>query len=188
MPLRPCALRGGNRPFPGHRLQLLERARSDQGRLRYRANATPHVLADVAFLQERTLREHGGRNVILYGNRDTNAAWDLLIGDAAPLYVREGAVELGDALFEGDDLCALFVVPRADEDGRGALVGAFAGTGARGTRLGEVLSVFVSGVGYPDYAVFSSAVLTQGDGGVLAAGWFDHAWRLQAEGSFLREP
>jgi len=36
----------------------------------------------------------------------------------------------------------------------------------------------VSGVGYPDYALFSDAILAKGDAGVLAAGWFDHAWGL----------
>jgi hypothetical protein len=36
----------------------------------------------------------------------------------------------------------------------------------------------VSGVGYPDYVVWGPEVLRDGDGAVLAAGCFDHAWRL----------
>jgi hypothetical protein len=69
----------------------------------------------------------------------------------------------------------LFVYPRADSP---ALVGVFADTGPAGTRLLTTVPVFVSGVGLPDYALFGPTILTQGDGGVLAAGWFDHAWRL----------
>ena len=58
-------------------------------------------------------------------------------------------------------------------------VGAFAATGTRGARLGYTLAPFLSGVGYPDYVVFTSAVLGEGDGGVRAAGWFDAAWGLE---------
>ena len=48
------------------------------------------------------------------------------------------------------------------------------------------LAPFVSGVGIPDYVVWSTDVLAEGDGGVLAAGWFDHRWQVQP-GGFLRE-
>ena len=52
-------------------------------------------------------------------------------------------------------------------------------TGDRGARTGVAVSIFGSGVGIPDYMIFGSDVLTKGDGGVRAAGWFDHAWRLR---------
>ena len=45
------------------------------------------------------------------------------------------------------------------------------------------LSLFISGVGYPDYAVYGPEVLAQGDGGVLAAGFLDHRWQLPATSS-----
>jgi hypothetical protein len=32
-------------------------------------------------------------------------------------------------------------------------------------------------VGYPDYAIVGPDVLSSGDGGVRAAGFFDSAWR-----------
>jgi hypothetical protein len=84
-------------------------------------------------------------------------------------------LRIGEKRHEGKGLAALFVYPRADGS---ALVGAFADTGAAGTRLLTTIPVFVSGVGLPDYALFGPDILTQGDGGVLAAGWFDHSWRL----------
>ena len=58
-------------------------------------------------------------------------------------------------------------------------------TGVVGTRLGYTLGQFISGVGVPDYVVFDSSVLEKGDGGVHAAGWFDHNWKLDDSG-FLR--
>jgi hypothetical protein len=84
-------------------------------------------------------------------------------------------LRLGENRHEAKGLAALFVYPRADGS---ALVGAFADTGAAGTRLLTTIPVFVSGVGLPDYALFGPDILTQGDGGVLASGWFDHSWRL----------
>jgi hypothetical protein len=94
---------------------------------------------------------------------------------------------VGADVYEGDDIACVFVQPRADDDTGRALVGVFGSSGPTGARLGYALAPFVSGVGYPDYVVFSSRVLAEGDGGVLAAGWFDHAWRLQAKG-FRRAP
>ncbi|MCU0724989.1 MAG: hypothetical protein MUE73_04240, partial [Planctomycetes bacterium] len=64
---------------------------------------------------------------------------------------------------------------------------AFASTGPAGMRLAYGLPVFVSGVGWPDYAVFDEEYLRSGDGGVIATGWFDHRWRLQP-GGYVREP
>ena len=52
-------------------------------------------------------------------------------------------------------------------------------SGANGTRLGYTLAPFVSGVGYPDYVVFNAQVLDDKDKGILAAGWFNHAWQLE---------
>jgi len=155
--------------------ELFERARHDHLTWWYRANATPRLVSDVQFVAEG----FNGRNVILYGNRDTNAAWAKLCRADGPVDARRGTLRLGAKTWKGDDLGAVFVLPRAD-DGVG-LVGAFADTGPRGTRLGYTLAPFVSGVGYPDYAVFSSAILSSGDGGVLAAGWFDRNWGYDAK-------
>jgi hypothetical protein len=57
-------------------------------------------------------------------------------------------------------------------------VGAFADGGATGTWMLDSLLPFTSGVGYTDWAVVDARVLRLGDGGVLAAGWFDAQWRL----------
>jgi hypothetical protein len=58
-----------------------------------------------------------------------------------------------------------------------ALLGWFADSGPQGSRLGYTLAPFVSGVGCPDFAIFDASVLSKGDAGVRAAGWFDSHWR-----------
>lgn len=172
--------------------ELLARARCDAESWWYRGNGSARVVSDVELVKHGLGAWIFGMeledfvpNVILYGNADTNAAWTKLLA-GAPIEARRGAMRLGATEWKGDDKAAVFVQPRRDEKGRTiALVGAFADTGVRGTRLGYVLAPFASGVGYPDYAVFDSSVLAKADGGVLAAGFFDHAWNLTDQG-FVR--
>jgi poly(3-hydroxybutyrate) depolymerase len=151
--------------------ELLARARHDAEQWWYRGNGNAEILTDTAFLAGGF--EH--RDVILYGNRDTNAAWTAVLDEDCPIQARRGSIQVGETVHEGPALGAVFVRPRKGE--REALVGVFADSGPRGTRVGLTLTPFVSGVGYPDWAVFDERVLTLGDGGVIDAGWFDHAWR-----------
>lgn len=171
----------------------LERARCDAESWWYRGNGSTRVLSDREFLAHADPEWIFGLelgsfvpNVVLYGNVDTNAAWKSVFGDTAPIRARRGALQLGDREWTGDDLGAVFVTPRRDAKGRViALAGAFADSGVRGARLGYLLAPFTSGVGYPDYTVFSARVLAAGDGGVLAAGFCDAEWRPDGRG-FVR--
>jgi dienelactone hydrolase len=151
--------------------ELAARARYDAGIWNYRANGRYEIVSDTAFLEG----DFSGRNVILYGNRDTNAAWDAVLPEDCPVDAREGSIRCRDQLFSGDDLAAVFVYPRRGSVD--ALVGVFADSGAPGGRLGYTLAPFVSGIGYPDYVVFGSSVLTEEDAGVRDAGWFTAHWR-----------
>jgi poly(3-hydroxybutyrate) depolymerase len=161
--------------------ELLARARFDSGQWWYRGNGNAPVVSDGTFV-EGADGLFGGRNVIVYGNSDTNAAWDVVFREDCPVSARRGEIRLGDHLFEGHDLAAVFLHPRAGDGG--ALAAAFADTGPAGSRLAYKLATFGSGVGIPDYVVFGPGVLTEGDGGVLAAGWFDRRWRHR--GGYLR--
>lgn len=149
---------------------LLARARHDSTVWTYRANGDAPVVTDQDYLR---LAPSG--NVILYGNRDDNAAW-VVLGEEPEVDFEDGAARVGGQRFEGD-LAGVFV-----QQGRTAqgplLVGAFASTSTRAARVGDTFAPFISGVGYPDYAVVGLDVLARGDEGVVAAGWFDHAWRL----------
>jgi poly(3-hydroxybutyrate) depolymerase len=170
--------------------ELYERARYDAAQWWYRANGHAVVMSDVQWLQrsatyhERSYPDLGNENVILYGNRDSNAAWSVLLEGvewsqhfASPIAVVHNSMHIGGREFDGDALGGVFVRPYPRGVG---LVGVFADTGIAGTRLGYTLAYFISGVGYPDYAIYSSDILTKGDGGVLAAGWFAHDWSLPA--------
>ncbi|MFT7462640.1 MAG: dienelactone hydrolase [Pseudohongiellaceae bacterium] len=169
---------------------LGDRAQQLAQEWRYRANGQATIMGDDDYLESPPKG-----NPILLGNGDCNSAWSVLLPadgepirwDAAPwpddwrgmaavggeLDVAEGAVTLGKKRWLGADIGAVFVRPRP-----GGLVGAFGFSGLPAVRASYALSPFVSGVGFPDYAVYDSSVLGVGDGGVLAAGWFDHGWSL----------
>jgi hypothetical protein len=166
----------GTAGTPAENAELLARARSDAGDWWYRGNGCAPLLSDAEFLRVEGGREFAGRNVILYGNADSNAAWSHVLPPQCPLSARRGELRLGEQRWTGEDLAAVFVWPRPGSST--ALVGAFADSGVAGTRLLATLSPFRSGVGYPDYTVASSKVLQLGDGGVLAAGWFGPDWKL----------
>jgi len=177
------------------------RARFDNERWWYRANGSFDVMTDRAALAALTAGELDGRNVILYGDADSNAAWNTLLPhapfhiapasndapDAAPLY----RLTLGELDWIADDLAllALFTGPRADRpDHPGPpLVGVVAGSGPRGAALSTAVPYMTSGVGLPELLLFDSSMLRQGVPGVLAAGWFDNAWSLDRAEMFTRE-
>lgn len=147
------------------------KARHDAETFWYRGNGAVDVLPDAAFDPQ----EHAGRNVILYGNADTNGTWQALLGQS-PVQVRRGVVVVGEREIAGDDLACLFIRPRAESDR--ALVGAVSGTGVAGLRLTERLPYFVSGVAYPDCIVLGPEVLTQGTAGIRTAGFFGLDWSV----------
>lgn len=155
---------------------LLARARADAAEWWYRGNGHAPVLSDHEFVALSGTAEFAGRNVILYGNADTNAAWGHVLAPDCPIEARRGFVRAGERRFAGADVAAVFVWPRAGDPR--ALVGAFADAGALGTWVLDSLLPFTSGVGYADWAVVDARVLRLGDGGVLAAGWFDAQWRM----------
>jgi len=152
--------------------ESMARARFDAQVWWYRGNGDVPVLSDRQFLAG----DYRGRNVIVFGNATTNRAWREVFPRTCPIVVEEGRMSLGERVWYGGDRACVFVYPRRGEPE--ALAAAFAATGPRGQRLGYTLLPFVSGVGYPDYAVFSTDILTKGDGGVLKAGWFSHDWSL----------
>jgi len=164
---------------PEENRELYERARCDSETWWYRGNGRGRLVSDTEYLADKS-RSHC--NAILYGNADTNLVWKERVGASAPIQVHRGSLRLGEREWKGDDMCALAVYPSSQE---GELFGLVGSTGAKGTRLSYTTAYFVSGVGYPDYTLFGPEVLQKGDGGVLAAGWFDAQWQLDGHG-FLR--
>ncbi len=148
-----------------------EKARFDAERFWYQGNGTVDVLADSEFSPS----VHPDRNILLYGNASTNGAWGLLL-KGSPVQVETGRVVIGDHSFAGNDLSCLFIRPREGSDV--ACVGAVSGTGIIGMRLNTKLAYLMPGVGFPDCLVMSAAVLTQGEEGVRAAGFFGLDWSV----------
>lgn len=149
------------------------KARYDAEQFWVRGNGSVDVISDVQF---QTLEERD-RNVILYGNAETNAAWGPLLADS-PVQVQRGSVRLGPREIRGEDLACLFLRPRPGSDQ--AAVGVIAGSGLAGMRLTDRLPYFLSGVGYPDCTVLGPEVLTQGSAGVRAAGFFGLDWNIES--------
>jgi hypothetical protein len=83
---------------------------------------------------------------------------------------------VGSREFVAEDLVAMFVRPRMDSGT--AVVGVIAPTGIQGCRAAERIGYFGSGVGYPDWTVFSADVFDKGLGGVKAAGFFGNEWEV----------
>lgn len=153
------------------------KARYDSESFWYRGNGALQVMSDKEFLK----LPPGARNAILYGNKDTNGAWNRLFGKC-PLQVSRGLVRAGKESFRRDDLACLFCW-RAP--GQRTLNAAVCGTGAAGMRLTYRVPYFVSGVGLPDWTLDTPDSLSKGLLGVMGAGYFapdgglddgDHAW------------
>lgn len=149
----------------------MAKARYDAEAFWYRANGSVDIVADTE------ARELGpDRSIILYGNADTNRAWEVLLRDS-PVQVRRGSLRVGNRRLEGDDLACLFVRPGASSDTH---VGVVAGTGMSGLRLTERMPYFVSGVALPDWTVCRTTLLSRGTEGLVGAGFFGNDWSVEA--------
>lgn len=148
------------------------KARYDAETFWYRGNGSVDVIPDTAFRPS----EHKDRDVLLYGNADTNSAWSALLA-TSPVQVRRGGVRVSSREVSGSYAC-LFVRPRPDS--RTACVVAISGTDIVGMRLTNRLSLFTPGVGFPDWILFGPDVLERGADGVLGAGFFGTDWNVES--------
>ena len=128
-------------------------------------------MADVEF----DPKQYPDRNIVLYGNSETNLHWSDLLSDS-PIQVRNGSVTIGDTNHQGDDLSAIFIRPRPGSDV--ASVGVVAGSGVQGNRLSEQLPLFLAGVGWPDWIVMNTDILQSDTQGIVDTGFFNEEWDL----------
>jgi len=153
----------------------LAKARFDAETFKYRGNGAFLVVSDAEFQLSSTELGDPSRNVILYGNADTNLAWDIVLGGDGTLRIGRDGVALGGRSLTGD-LGVLAIRPRAGSDS--GAVGIVGGTTLGGCRATDRLPYFVSGVAYPDYTVVTPEVYESGIDAVTEAGYFDGAWRV----------
>ncbi|HMS53795.1 MAG TPA: prolyl oligopeptidase family serine peptidase [Fimbriimonadaceae bacterium] len=128
----------------------------------YRGNGSVDVYSDSEF------KAGERRNVILYGNSDTNGAWKRLIS-RSPIKVGRSGILVGTRAHLGSK--ATLFLTRAD-NGQG-LVAVVGGTDLAGYRLTTRVPYFTSGVQLPDYVIFGPEVFTQGSKAVDEAGYFE---------------
>lgn len=150
----------------------LRKARYDAETFWYQGNGAFELLPDRAF----DPAAHADRNIVLYGNAETNSAWSKLLSES-PVQVRRGTVEIGPRTIPGEDLCVLLVRPRRDDPRTS--VAAIAPTGLVGHQLSERLPLFQSGFGYPDVTVIGAEALDRGLTGIRAAGFFGNDWSVE---------
>jgi len=138
----------------------------------YRANGNVEVVRDRDF----KLSDYPDRNVILYGNGDTNAAWEVLLG-GSEVQVKRNSLTIGSKSLTGDNWGMYFVVPRTDSDI--ASVGVVAATGNKGMKASYANHYMVNGTTFPDLLLFDNSVLIQGAPEVKCAGFFGNDWSVE---------
>jgi hypothetical protein len=148
------------------------KARFDAETFWYRGGGALEVLRDTDFDPARA----PGRNVILYGNADTNSAWKQLLADC-PVQIRRGQIQVADRVESGDNLGVLMVYPRSSSES--ATVGVVAGTGPLGMRLTSRLRYFVSGIAYPDLLVLDTLGPQASSSSIRCWGYFGPQWTVE---------
>lgn len=157
--------------------RAFNKARFDAEMFWVRGNGSFDLIPDTAFAPEK-YRE---RNVVLYGNADTNSAWRTFFA-ASPIQFKAGRASVGATVYTGPDFAGMFIRPRPDSET--ASVGAVAWTGTSGWTAAGPGQYFISGAGFPDALVFSAEILRSGTDGVRAIGWFGNDWGLET-GEFV---
>lgn len=147
------------------------KARFDAETFYYRGNGSIDVIPDT----EYSVAKYPNRNVVIYGNKDNNRAWALLLKDS-PIQVGKGMITAGGRTFNGEDLGTYFVYPHPQSDT--ASVGVVAGTGDAGM-LATSPNNYISGItGFPDLMIYRADMLKDGLSSMEIAGFFDNDWTL----------
>ena len=147
------------------------KARYDAETWYYRGNGAVDVITDKEF----TLSKYRDRGIILYGNKNTNAAWKSLLNDC-PIQVERNKITAGEKQWVGDDLAAYFVWPVRNS--KIASVGVISGSGIKGMKAANANQYFAGASGFPDFMIYRLNMLVSGAGEVKLAGFFDNSWKL----------
>jgi hypothetical protein len=155
-----------------------DKARYDAEKLWYQGNGSVEVIADTKFDAHSDL----DRNVVLYGNKNTNRAWNSLLSES-PIEVGNGYVRTGKRKFNGNNLGCIFIRPR--KGSKIASVGVVSGTGIIGMKINNRLPYLNPGIGLPDCTVFNSDILQKGEYGIVLTGFFGLDWS-EEKGEFVK--
>ncbi|MGI4021672.1 MAG: alpha/beta hydrolase-fold protein [Janthinobacterium lividum] len=147
------------------------KARFDAESWYYRGNGAVDIVADKDFKASA----YPDRGVILYGNLTTNSAGKNLLKNC-PVKVSRDNIKVGNASFNGDNLSAYFIWPRADS--KTASVAVISGSGLKGMRAAEANQYLAAGSGFPDFMIFSADLPENGSKAVKVAGFYNNQWAL----------
>jgi hypothetical protein len=147
------------------------KARFDAETWYYRGNGAVDMIADKDFNPSA----FPDRGIIIYGNANTNSAWNKLLS-RCPIQVKRGSIAFGNKQLKGDDLGAYIMWPRADS--KKASIAAITGTGLKGLEGANANQYFAGGSGFPDYMIFSLDMLKDGSKGIKYAGFYGNDWNL----------
>ncbi|MBS3776444.1 MAG: prolyl oligopeptidase family serine peptidase [Bacteroidales bacterium] len=157
---------------PGENQHAYDKARYDAETFWYQGNGAVDIIPDTAF----NASDYAGRDVILYGNAKTNAAWDDLL-TGSPIQVNGESISVGDKNLNGNNLACVFVRPR---DVNGATsVGVVSATGPKGWRLLNSRKYMYPFYNAPDFAVYDASEIGIKNSGIQAAGYFGIDWSLK---------
>jgi predicted esterase len=148
------------------------KSRFDAETFWYQGNGSFEVVKDVDFDPS----EDPDRNVVLYGNAETNAAWPILL-DGSPVQVLPGEIRIGKKKISGEDLGVLFIRPRPASGT--AVVGIVGGTGITGMRLTDRRPYMHPGFAYPDLVVFKAEAPQKTEDILHTAGFFGLDWSIE---------
>ena len=147
------------------------KSRYDAEQFWYQGNGGIVVMSD----KEYEKIDYHEPNVIIYGNAETNSAWEKFLTDS-PVQVTKGQVKIGDKEYKGKDLACIFVRPMSGT--RGGSVGVISGSGIKGMKLTDRRNYMQPGSAFPDITLFNSDIITKGIEGVLASGFFGLDWSV----------
>lgn len=161
----------GTSGTPEENAAVLAKVRYDAQVWWYRGNGTAEIVPDHEFDPDRFV----GRNVILYGNADTNSSFSQLL-EGCPIQVNRHEVRIGQRNYNGD-LGLLLVYPLKGSGDN--LMGIVSATSTKAMRMNFQARYFVSGAVCPDYVIFDFETLSEGMAGILEAGYLDNEWNLE---------
>lgn len=137
----------------------------------YRGNGAVDIIAD----KDYSAGLYAGRNVIIYGNANTNSVYNLLLQDC-PIKVERNTITAGNETITGDDLAAYFIWPIKNTSTNSVAV--IAGTGIKGMQAAIANQYFAGASGFPDFMVFKLGMLQKGAEEIKLAGFYDNEWKL----------
>jgi predicted esterase len=146
----------------------------------YRANGYAEILPDTEVTRD-IIKNH---NLIVFGNAETNAVlkWT---NHELPIKIEHNRVLIDtDTLFD-KDLCIIEIYPNPLNPDKFMLV--YAPASREAEKLMGFFTPLYAGAGLPDYMVYNHSVLTHGWAGIIAAGFFDTDWKIDAQQCYLKK-